>query len=144
MRTLRQVNAYFKKHNIKQDTGARGYDFRFHIGDVKHPKVYQWTPDSWENSFGCVVSQSTFCCGVFEAGSYSGFKTSVDHWAAILEYMLLKTKHPYLRTETITLRNEMKNIDEALAKVGFKLVTTVKSKHGKGKYDIKVWEWLKA
>jgi hypothetical protein len=83
---------------------------------------------------------------VLELGRFEGGSEHPEHWKAILEYILRKEKVHYLRTETITQPGYTEAVEKVLPDVGFKLVTTLASSHGKRegkKYNINVWEWIK-
>lgn len=148
MRTLKQLDAYFKKHKIGVKKNYSSYELN--VGGTK--KSYNdWGERKWYFEGGitirCEINQASFCCGVCEMGSFGGGKEEdAEHWKALIEYILRCEKLTYLRTETITDGNPHTAIEKALKEIGFRLVTTVPSKHGKRegkKYDIHVWEWLK-
>lgn len=147
MRTLKELQAYFKEHKM---VNARRYEnYKFVIGGVKKGGGgYSWVGPYWEGGtwIGCAISQASHCCGVMEMGCFSGGNEDVDHWKALIEYVLIKEKLTYLRAETITDKDPHINLEKAMIELGFRLVTTIPSKHGKRehkKYDIHVWEWLK-
>jgi hypothetical protein len=140
MRTLAQCRAYFKKHDMREN-----YDYMYWVG--------QGTADRWgygnkANQIGGGLCQASYCCGVMEFGSFYGHTKPEykEHWKCLMEYLLQKSKLTYLRTETITYQKQNETLDEVFTELGFRLVTTIPSAHGKRnrqRYNIHVWEWLK-
>ena len=149
MRTLNQFQRFFRTHEMRPD-----YRYQFFIGG---------TPVKRENSWGGIrvdydnkeliggdLEQSVYCCGVYEFGNISTPNKFVEEWKAIIEYMLIKEKLEYLRVETLTAPKDYKALEEALVACGFRLVTTINSRHAKRairdpkkRYKINIWEWLK-
>lgn len=154
MRTIKALKAYFKTHGMQQEREDREYSYKFNIGGKlkKDSSRYSWNPTYFDGGtwIGANLSNATYCCGVREMGSFNGGKENIKHWTAILEYVLQKEKLPYLRTETITKENQHKALEKALVKTGFRLVTTIPSRHNEQdglspqeQYNVKVWEYLK-
>jgi len=144
MRTIQQLNEYFKANKIGFNVD---YGYTFNVGGII--RTNGWGDKYFEGGIhlSFEVSQSTYCCGIMEMGCFNGADLHSKHWEAALEYMLRKEKLKYLRTETITQKSTpCKALEAALKAVGFRLVTTVPSEHGKREgqhYKIKVWEWLR-
>ena len=104
---------------------------------------YSWSyKKDYKDFMEFSTQQSVFCCGVHEAGAFSVTEKYPEIWQAFFEYYLVNSKVLYLRTETLE-QDAYAGINEALPKVGFREVTRIPSKHGKGAYNIIVWEWLK-
>lgn len=154
MKTLKQLQEYFKKHGLQRDEERRSHSLKFNIGGTlkRGRGRYSWNPTYFEGGvwIGGDISAAPYCCGVFEMGSFQGGKTNVKHWQAILEYAIVSLKLPYLRTETITKEKMHTALEKALVKVGFRLVTTIPSGHNERdglspqeQYNINIWEYLK-
>ncbi len=149
MRTLKQLRNYFKESSIYVDDDEYGYFFNVGGEKVLANQGSWYAGYEWEGGekLSCEIGEATHCCGVLEMGRFYNSEKYPEHWQAIFEFIIKKNKLSYLRTETITDKDfSCKAVEEALEKVGFRLVTTIPSKHGKreGKrYSIKVWEWLK-
>ena len=148
MRTLAQLNKYFKDNKVYFD--GSNYNYTFNVGGKKRTGNDWWGNDySGGTELSANIEQATFCCGLREMGQFCSPNKYPKHWEAILEFILRKEKVKYLRTETINNKsNSHAALDKALKAVGFRLVTTVPSGHNRDNpkekhYKIKVWEWLK-
>jgi hypothetical protein len=159
MRTLRQLEQYFDKHQIKVDRNDEMFNFSVNSYMQAYKDYYgkERIKTCADYNFTMHIDPATFCCGVHELGNYEIYSliNKVDwdmvpaHIQAGIEYIIQKEGLRYLRTETITERSSLKQmtaIETALEKIGFRLVTKIPSAHGRreGKsYKIKVWDWIK-
>lgn len=137
MRTLVQLNKYFKDNNLNRRDDSYKWTFEWFFDSVDR--------FSYQDSICVEMSQASFCCGVMELGNFSPGYKYAEHWKAAIEFVIRSENLKYLRTETISKRNTTQAVESALQDIGFRLVTTVQSAYGKreGKrYKIKVWEWL--
>lgn len=159
MRTRRQLEKYLKENKViyesrnEESMDDYEHDWSFHVNGKKENLKAEWFggKDYIAITGGIILNigirRAPYCCGVYEIGDFTNGDRYPHIWEAIIEYFLLVSRLPYLRTETITKSGTTQAVEIALKKLNFRLVTTIPSGHAKRNkeklYKINVWEWIK-
>lgn len=152
------LNKFGYKMSEKKIGGFRGF---YNGGEYCAFKEVKKTPYTWGGYYntytdkvGFCTSGSMYCCGKMEIGhfycedgnsfdndeaNYSSVPKEV--WGALFNILKLVEKDNGYGQATTLATKGYKTIEAGLRIAKFRKIKTVKSKHGRGRYDINIWEW---
>lgn len=141
MKTLREINAWKKKHKVASSNMQNAWSRMWY--SVSEDQNYNDWDELEETAIGFSQDEMTACCAIpvicYLDSANAGILKSSEAWEMFLSEYIRKKKYKYLLCTT-TSKPEYKEINEALPKIGFKLQKMVKSKHT-GKYPVYFWAY---
>jgi len=126
MRTRRQLEKYLKENKViyesrnEESMDDYEHDWSFHVNGKKENLKAEWFggKDYIAITGGIILNigirRAPYCCGVYEIGDFTNGDRYPHIWEAIIEYFLLVSRLPYLRTETITKSGTTQAVEIAL------------------------------